>query len=77
MYTVFILAAHTMEEFQTYYPLFEKAAAAGEIGICQWMQEGTTLETAVPDLKDLIAGKRQWRASGAQRDASGRRDQAL
>lgn len=62
MYTVFILAAHTMEEFQAYYPLFEKAVETGEIGICQWMQEGTTLETAVPELNELIAGKRQWRA---------------
>ena len=34
MYTVFIQAAHTMEEFQAYYPLFEGAVEAGEIGIC-------------------------------------------
>lgn len=41
---------------------FREAIDRGDVDFCTWNPEGTTVETALPDLYRLIAGKRDWRA---------------
>ena len=62
MYSVLILNQKTMEVFQDFYPLFIETMNAGAMGICRWQESGDTLETALPDLKDLVEDKEEWRA---------------
>lgn len=62
MYTVLIQSKGTAEEFQQFYPLISNSIEAGRLGICQWIESGTTIETALPDLYDLIDHKSIWRA---------------
>lgn len=62
MYTVLIQSKKTMDSLQQFYPLISDAVEAGEIGICNWVESGTTIETAVPELYDIISRKRAWRA---------------
>lgn len=62
MYTVLIQSKKTMDSLQQFYPLISEAVEAGQVGICNWIESGTTVETAVPELYDIIARKRMWRA---------------
>lgn len=62
MYSILIQNQKTMESFQHFHPLFLDALNKGEIGICQWFEAGTTVETAVPELYELIEDKQEWRA---------------
>ncbi len=62
MYTVLIQSKRTLECFQYYESLFHEDIEDGRIGICQWNREGTSIETALPELYDLIADKDRWRA---------------
>ena len=41
---------------------FQEHIDRGEVDFCTWDPEGTTVETALPNLYRLIAGKREWRA---------------
>ena len=62
MYTVLIQSKKTMDSLQQFYPLISDAVEAGKIGICNWVESGTTIETAVPELYEIISRKRAWRA---------------
>lgn len=41
---------------------FQEYLDRGEVDFCAWNPDGNTVETALPDLYRLIAGKREWRA---------------
>lgn len=41
---------------------FQEHIDRGDVDFCVWNPEGTTVETALPDLYRLIAGKHEWRA---------------
>lgn len=41
---------------------FQEHIDRGEVDFCAWNPEGTTVETALPNLYRLIAGKHEWRA---------------
>lgn len=62
MYSVLIQNQKTIESFNEYRPLFMDALNSGEIGYCRWFESGKTIDTAVPGLKDLTEGKKEWRA---------------
>lgn len=62
MYSVLIQNQETMESFHQFLPIFMNAINEGRIGVCQWMEAGTTIETAVPEIYDLTSDKEEWRA---------------
>lgn len=62
MYTVLIQPNKTLESFQRFSPFFADAVEQERIGICGWTVEGETTEIALPDLYDLVGGKKAWRA---------------
>lgn len=62
MYTVLIQSKKTMDCLQQYYPLLSKSIADDRIGVCQWIESGDTVDTAMPELYDLISHKRSWKA---------------
>ncbi|MBR1780929.1 MAG: hypothetical protein IJ751_05960 [Oscillospiraceae bacterium] len=63
MYTVIIQSQETARSGQDYRRLFfDEYIAKGEIDFCTWIRTGDSVDTAVPALYDLIAGKQKWRA---------------
>lgn len=62
MYTVLIQSKKTLDCLQQFYPLFSESIEAENIGICQWVEAGETVDTAMPELYDLISHKRAWKA---------------
>ncbi len=61
-YSVIIQNQKTMDAFLKFQPLFLEALNNDRIGVCKWIESGTTLESAVPELKDLTNDKEEWRA---------------
>lgn len=62
MYSVLIQNQKTMESFQEFRPIFMNALNDGQIDACLWAENGTTIDTAVPELYDMIQDKEEWRA---------------
>lgn len=62
MYSVLIQNQKTIELFQEFHPLFMEAMNRNQIGVCRWMEPGTTVDTALPELRELIEDKEEWRA---------------
>ncbi|MCD7822448.1 MAG: hypothetical protein LUG86_00250 [Oscillospiraceae bacterium] len=62
MYTVLIQSKQTYDCLQQFYPLFSESIDAGLLDACLWSEPGTTLDTSVPELYDLISSKKEWRA---------------
>jgi len=62
MYSVIIQNKKTTESFNKFYPLFLEAVNDKKVGLCRWMESGTTVETALPELSVLTDDKPEWRA---------------
>ncbi len=62
MYTVIILNKQSSDLLKDYKFLFKPFVDKGVIGFCDWNESGTDVKTSVPDLCDLIKGKKDWRA---------------
>ena len=62
MYSILIQNSTTMGSFQQFHPLFLDAISNGRIGVCQWFEAGSTIETAVPELYSMTNDKEEWRA---------------
>lgn len=62
MYSVLIQNQKTMDSFHQFRPIFMNALNQGDIGACLWGEAGTTIDTAVPELCDLVQDKEEWRA---------------
>lgn len=62
MYSVIIQNQKTMDEFAKFQPLFTEEINNDRIGICKWIESGTTIDTAVPELMALTNDKEEWRA---------------
>lgn len=62
MYSVLIQNAATQKEFSRFQPLFAEALSSNQIGICRWNESGTTVDTALPELRSLTDDKEEWRA---------------
>lgn len=61
-YSVIIQNSKTMEFFSQYQPLFADALNTNRIGVCKWNESGTTIDTALPELRNLTDDKEEWRA---------------
>lgn len=61
-YSVIIQSQRTLESFSQYQPLFADAVRSGKIGVCKWIESGTTVDTALPELASLTDDKQEWRA---------------
>lgn len=70
MYTVVITAKKTSDNMQEHYPVLKNILESGNIGLCQWIKQGTTLETALPELYGLINKNKEWRAIVVMYDES-------
>lgn len=62
MHSVIIMNKKTTELFSQYSPLFMNALESNEISVCKWLESGTTVETAVPELYEAIGEYEKWRA---------------
>lgn len=62
MYSVIILNQKTMESFSQYQLLFAQVVKDNKIGVCKWIESGTTLDTALPELAALTDDKQEWHA---------------
>ncbi len=61
MYTVLIQNKKTMNIFHKYHPLFLNYLK-GNVGCCRWIESGQSVDTAVPELRNVINDKEAWRA---------------
>lgn len=52
----------TAESFNVHNVLFQEAISDGTIKLCIWDRSGTTLDTALPGLRDMIEGIDDWQA---------------
>ena len=62
IYSILILNKNNMDSFSRYQSLFLDAIQEGKVGICQWDEDGTTADTALPDLHQLTDDKERWQA---------------
>lgn len=62
MYSILIQNQSTMECFHEFYSLFMEEILNNQIGVCRWIESGTSMDTALPELCDLTADKEHWRA---------------
>ena len=62
IYTVLIQTRETLDTFAEYRSIFMDEIQSGSVGICQWVESGTTIDTALPDLHSLTDNKKEWRA---------------
>ena len=62
MYSVVIQNKQSLESFLRYQSIFSATMASGTMGVCKWNEAGTTIDTALPELRDLIDDKEEWRA---------------
>lgn len=62
MYSVLIQNQKTIQIFEEYYPIFMETFQKDKIGICRWVESGTTIDMALPGLEELVADKEEWRA---------------
>lgn len=61
-YSVIIQNKATAESFSRHLPLFTQAINNNRIGICKWVESGTTIDTALPELRELTDDKEEWDA---------------
>lgn len=62
LYSVIIQNQKTMDEFAKFQPLFMEGINNDRISVCKWIESGTTIDTAVPELMNLTNDKEEWRA---------------
>ena len=61
-YSVIIQTERTIESFSQYQTLFAEAMNSGKIGVCKWNESGTSVDTALPELRGMTDDKDEWRA---------------
>ena len=61
-YSVIIQNKKSTEAFLRFHPIFKEALDNNRIGVCKWNESGTTIDTAVPELRELTDDKEAWRA---------------
>lgn len=62
IYSVLLLNEKTRQSFQEFRDIYLGAIERGEIGVCQWNESGTDMESALPDLMNMVDPKEEWRA---------------
>ena len=62
MYSVLIQTQETMKSFEDFRAIFLPVLKKGEMAVCQLMEAGTTVDTTIPGIYDLIDDKEEWKA---------------
>lgn len=62
MFSLLIQNKRTLELFRQYHSLFLEALRNETVGVCEWMEEGNTVESALPLLDSQVGKKEEWRA---------------
>lgn len=70
MYTVIILNKRSSDLMKDYKFLFKPFVDEGLIGFCDWNESGTDVKSSVPDLYNMIRGKKDWRAMVINTDSA-------
>jgi len=70
MHTILIMPKKTADSMQEHYPALREVIEGSDMGICSWNPSATTVETALPQLNELIDNKREWRAVVVMYDES-------
>ena len=68
MYTLIIQSRSAKESYDQFYPLLANTLKGGDVKICDWNEDGTNIETAVPELMSAVERKKKWRAVVVQLD---------
>lgn len=69
MYTVIIQSRTAKESYDEFYPLLANTVyEKSDVKVCEWIEDATTLGTAVPELMNAVERKKQWRAIVVQLD---------
>ena len=68
MYTLILQSRSAKESYDQFYPLLANTLKGGEVRVCDWNENGTTIETAVPELMSAVERKKKWRAVVVQLD---------
>lgn len=52
----------TLDVFTRFMPLFNESVNNNCIGICKWNEAGSSIDTALPEIRSLTEDKEEWRA---------------
>lgn len=69
VYTVFFIDRNTSLAMAEYRFLFRPFELSEEVAFCNWNAYGTTVESAIPELHDLLKKRREYRAIILNADA--------
>ncbi len=59
-YSVIIQNKKTLDAFTRFEPFFMEAINNNRIGVCKWNESGTTIDTAIPEIRELTNDKEEW-----------------
>ena len=62
MFTVIIQSKHSSDLLRDFKFLFKPFVDNGAIAFCDWNESGTDVRSSVPDLYNIVKGKKEWRA---------------
>lgn len=62
MFTVIILNKRSSDLMRDFKFLFKPFVDNGAIAFCDWNESGTDVRSSVPDLYNIVKGKKEWRA---------------
>ena len=62
MLTVLIYQKESQDYLNRYKSLFDHFEESGQIAFCFWDENGTDIQTALPELTNIVRGVREWKA---------------
>lgn len=62
MFTVIIQSKRSSDLMKDFKFLFKPFVDKGSIAFCDWNEAGTDVRSSVPDLYNVVKGKKEWRA---------------
>lgn len=62
MFTVIIQSKRSSDLMKDHKFLFKPFVDEGTIAFCDWNESGTDVRSSVPDLYNMVKGKKEWRA---------------
>ena len=62
MFTVIIQSKRSSDLMKDYKFLFKPFVDEGSVAFCDWNESGTDVRSSVPDLYNIVRGKKEWRA---------------
>lgn len=62
MFTVIIQSKRSSDLMKNHKFLFKPFIDDGSVAFCDWNESGTDIKSSVPDLYNIVRGKKEWRA---------------